>query len=146
MLIREATADDLPAITHLIRLLDGTDRALPPDRALAAFQEIQQQPNHHLFVAEIEGEIVGTYALVFVQQLSHGGRCSAIVEDVVVHQDTQGEGIGRVLMGHASEQARARGCYKIVLSSGYARQHAHQFYRRLGFQEHGFSFLLPLDR
>jgi GNAT superfamily N-acetyltransferase len=48
------------------------------------------------------------------------------------------------------EFAVARGkqlkCYKIMLSSGIKREGAHAFYEHLGFQKHGFSFLLPLER
>ncbi|MBV1733821.1 MAG: GNAT family N-acetyltransferase, partial [Hydrogenophaga sp.] len=54
----------------------------------------------------------------------------------------QGKGIGRQLMAHAIEQARAAGCYKLALSSNAKRQAAHAFYESLGFQRHGLSFVI----
>ena len=40
--------------------------------------------------------------------------------------------------------AAARGCYKLTLSSNIARANAHEFYRSLGFEQHGLSFRMSL--
>lgn len=142
--IRHATEADLPALIELIRQLNAPGAAQTEASISTAFRAIGETPNHHVFVTEVDGAVVGTYALIVIQQLSHTGGRSAIVEDVVVRSDQQGRGIGQAMMQHAADQARAHSCYKIVLSSGKARQAAHAFYRKLGFQDHGSSFLLPL--
>jgi hypothetical protein len=49
------------------------------------------------------------------------------------------------MMEFAAARGRLLRCYKLVLSSGLARERAHVFYEHLGFQRHGFRFLLPLD-
>lgn len=77
-----------------------------------------------------------------MHHLAHSGMPSAIVEDVVVAPERQGQGIGRQLMAHALQQARVAGCYKLALSSNAKRQAAHAFYESLGFQRHGLSFVI----
>jgi len=65
--------------------------------------------------------------------LSHVGRPHAMVEDVVVDSAHRGNGYGEALMRHAVDLARDAGCYKLVLTSNKARDDAHRFYRRIGF-------------
>jgi ribosomal protein S18 acetylase RimI-like enzyme len=47
-------------------------------------------------------------------------------------------------MAHAQVMAREAGCYKLVLSSNQKRERAHAFYESLGFQRHGFSFVIEI--
>ena len=41
---------------------------------------------------------------------------------------------------------RAKGCYKLVLSSNAKRERAHAFYESLGFERHGYSFRIESGR
>lgn len=143
--IREIQREDLKAILNLLAQPDMDDRpAFNEQEAQAVLMKIQATPNHVVFVAEVAGEIVGTFALCLVQHLAHRGARSAVVEDVVVKSAWQGRGVGKAMMQHATERARAAGCYKIMLSSGLGRAGSHRFYEGLGFERHGYSFLLPL--
>jgi GNAT superfamily N-acetyltransferase len=143
--VRPMRAGDLPAVLDLLARPDMDDgRTLSEQEAGAVLAEIAANPHHALFVAEAGGEVVGTFALVIVQHLSHRGGRSAVVEDVVVRSDWQGKGVGRAMMRHAAERATEAGCYKLALSSGVGRAGAHRFYERLGFERHGYSFRLPL--
>ena len=45
----------------------------------------------------------------------------------------RGTGIGAALVGEAVARARARGCYRVQLTSNAGRPDAHRFYERLGF-------------
>jgi GNAT superfamily N-acetyltransferase len=117
--------------------------------------QFRQYPSYRLWVAceaapddssdaESGGQVVGTYALLVMHNLGHQGTPSAIVEDVVVSDQRQGQGIGQLMMQHAQQQARVAGCYKLVLSSNQKRERAHAFYESLGFQRHGFSFVIGI--
>ena len=44
------------------------------------------------------------------------------------------------------ERCREKDCYKLVLSSNARRERAHAFYESLGFERHGFSFRVNLER
>jgi GNAT superfamily N-acetyltransferase len=48
------------------------------------------------------------------------------------------------MMEHALAECRAAGCYKMTLSSGLPRAGAHRFYDSLGFERHGYSYLMRL--
>lgn len=150
--IREARDADLPAVLALYAQPGMDDgKVLTPDEARAIWQQFARYPNYRLFVAEDVAEdkggvIVATYALLVMHNLAHRGTPSAIAEDVVVSPSQQGRGIGRALMAHALAQARAAGCYKLALSSNARRESAHAFYRSLGFQQHGLSFLIETSQ
>ena len=146
--IREARDADLPAVLALYAQpgLDDGD-VLSHDEARAVWQQFARYPNYRLFVAQdASGEIVASYALLVMHNLAHRGTPSAIAEDVVVSPNQQGRGIGRALMAHALAQAREAGCYKLALSSNAKRESAHAFYRSLGFQQHGLSFLIETSQ
>jgi ribosomal protein S18 acetylase RimI-like enzyme len=142
--LREATADDLPAVLALYAQpgLDDGD-VLSPAQAREVFAQFARYPSYRLFVACAADEsVLGSYALLVMHNLAHRGTPSAIAEDVVVHQDCRSQGIGQQMMAHALGQARAAGCYKLALSSNQKRERAHAFYESLGFQRHGISFVI----
>lgn len=146
LLIRPAAAGDLPEVLALCRQLDQPgEPALGAAQALAQFEALTAQARHRIYVAELQGQVVGTFALAWVGGLAHTARDSCIVEDVVVAPQRRGSGIGRRMMAHAMRESAARGCYKLVLSSHLARDNAHRFYEGLGFRKHGFSFLIQTE-
>lgn len=144
--IRTATEADLAAILALIGQPDMDDgNVLANEAAAAIFRRIASYPSYRIFIAERDGEAVGSYALLIMDNLGHLGAPSAIVEQVLVAADAQGGGVGRFMMRHAFEMARTAGCYKLVLSSNIKRERAHAFYDSLGFARHGVSFRLDVD-
>lgn len=152
LLIREATEDDLPAVLALYaQPAMDKGQVLTLEQAKHLLAQFRQYPSYRLWVAcEVapdgahDGAVLGTYALLIMHNLAHQGTPSAIVEDVVVNADRQGQGIGQHMMRHAQQQARVAGCYKLVLSSNQKRERAHAFYESLGFQRHGFSFVIGI--
>jgi GNAT superfamily N-acetyltransferase len=119
-------------------------KVLNIEKAKQLFAQFSQYPNYHLYVACKDDGIVGTFAFLVMHNLAHQGTPSAIVEDVVVSEAHQSQGIGREMMHHAMALALEAGCYKLVLSSNQKRERAHAFYESLGFQRHGFSFLIEI--
>ena len=73
------------------------------------------------------------------------GKKSGLIEDVAVSRELQGRGIGKQMMRFAIETCKKKSCYKVCLSSNLKRQNAHRFYEGLGFQIHGYSFLMELE-
>lgn len=97
-------------------------------------------PFYKVFVALEEGEVTGTFSLLVADNLVHGGRRFAIVENVVVGSAHRGKGIGKRMMDRAFTLAQQEKCYKLMLSSNQKREKAHHFYDSLGFDRHGISF------
>ena len=145
--IRKAIAADITSVLALYAQPDLDDgNVLPVDQAVALFERFGRYPDYTLYVVEQEREIVGSFALLVMDNLGHLGTPSGIVEDVVVAPARQSSGIGAVMMRFALEHCRQKGCYKLVLSSNAKRARAHAFYESLGFERHGYSFRINLDQ
>lgn len=133
--IRRATAADVhPIVTMLADDPLGARRERPGDPAYAkAFEVIDADPHQLLAVAEADGEVVGTLQLTFTTGLSRLGMTRATVEAVRVRSDQRGNGLGEHLVRWAVDEARARGCGMVQLTTDASRVDAHRFYERLGF-------------
>lgn len=142
--IRRAQRADLAAVIDLYVQSGLDEAALPLDQAEAVFERMQCYPDYGLYVAEAQGQVVGTYALLIMDNLGHCGAPSGVLEDVAVAAGWQSRGVGRAMVGHAIAHCRERGCYKLALSSNIHRERAHAFYEGLGFERHGYSFRLDL--
>ena len=143
--MRGAAERDLPDVLRLYAQPDfDNGKVLPLDEARQVLARFARYPDYTLYVAEQAGRMVGSFALLIMDNIGHLGTPSAIVEDVVVAPQSQGAGVGRAMMEFAREQAAKKGCYKIVLSSNARREQAHAFYESLGFTRHGYSFRLDL--
>jgi ribosomal protein S18 acetylase RimI-like enzyme len=142
--LREATADDLPAVLALYAQPGMNDSGvIDLDQARAIFAQFARYPSYRLWVAcDAQGEVIGSYALLVMHNLAHMGTPAAVVEDVVVHPQHRSQGMGRQMMEHARTLAREAGCYKLALSSNQQRTRAHAFYESLGFERHGISFVI----
>lgn len=147
MIIRPATADDLP---HIVALL--TDDAIGSGRETDAgepayrhaFDEITADPRQRLVVGEHDGQVVATLQLTLIPGLSRRGARRALIEAVRVRADQRNAGLGRELLTWAIEQARAEGCALVQLTSDARRVDARRFYVSLGFEPShvGFKMLL----
>lgn len=143
--IRQANEEDLPEILRLYAQPAIDDGAtLSVDVASKLFRRITSYPSYTLYVACRDNEIVGTFALLIMDNLGHSGAPSGIVDDVAVHPEHHRAGIGKAMMMHAMATCRTQGCYKISLSANLKRTDAHLFYESLGFEKHGYSYVVDL--
>lgn len=143
--IREAGEADLPAVLRAYEEAGiGGGVSFTAEEAGEQFARLRQYPWYRVFVAEADGEIAGTYALIILDLLAKRGARAGVVEEVAVLPSFQGQGIGRAMMEHARDECRRADCYKMTLSSNVAREGAHRFYDALGFERHGYSFLMRI--
>lgn len=151
---REGQEADLPAVVAL--LADDVlgrareDASLPLDPAyLTAFREMHTQGGNRLILAEAEADgsrrIVGCLQFVVLPGISLKGTRRAQVEGVRVAGDQRGGGLGRQLLGHAIDLARAEGCGLLQLTADASRADTHRFYKSLGFTASHLGFKLKLD-
>lgn len=139
--IRKASKSDLSEILRLYAQPDFDDgKVLSVSDAERIFEQMSRYPNYKIYVAVSEGRIVGTFALLVMDNLGHLGAPSAIIEDVAVDSICQGQGVGKAMMRYAIQLATEYGCYKVVVSSNLKRERAHSFYESLEFERHGYSF------
>jgi GNAT superfamily N-acetyltransferase len=147
VLVRKASAADIPAVLRLYAQPDLDDgNVLTVEQGVALFERFARYPDYTLYVAEQDDEIVGSFALLVMDNLGHLGSPSGIVEDVVVAPARQSNGIGAAMMRFALECCREKRCYKLMLSSNAKRVRAHAFYESLGYDRHGYSFRVDLEK
>jgi GNAT superfamily N-acetyltransferase len=146
---RDATPADLAFIIGLIfddAVAETPDRPDEPDhpRYLAALAAIDADSNQRLLVAEYEGRPAGTLQLTFIPGIARLGESRCLIEAVHIAPDLRSRGLGSQMIRWAIEEARARGCGVVQLTSNKKRVDAHRFYQRLGFaQSHeGFKYSL----
>jgi ribosomal protein S18 acetylase RimI-like enzyme len=144
--IRRAVEKDVPSIVALIANDQlGAGRESPGDpRYLAAFAEIDADPNQLLAVLDKAGEIVGTLQLTFTPGLSRLGTKRATIEAVRVRSDQRGSGLGQRFIEWAITEARSHNCSLVQLTTDASRESAQRFYERLGFKPTHIGMKLAL--
>lgn len=68
---------------------------LPLPDATRIWARMASYPNYKLYVAVQGAQVVGTFALLVMDNLGHLGAPSAVVEDVAVDPAIQGQGRGK---------------------------------------------------
>ena len=138
IVFRSATRADLPFIVRMLADDElGSQRERYedplPESYARAFEEIYDDPNHELIVAELDGKVVGMLQLMFLPSISFQGGLRAQVESVRVDTSLRGKGIGSDLMKWTINRAKERGAHVVQLTTHRSREDAHRFYERLGF-------------
>jgi GNAT superfamily N-acetyltransferase len=134
--IRRAEMHDAEEISRtIVRAIRLTNAADYPPHVIAAVtgnftprHVLAHLANRHVFVAVVEGQIVGTASLQ-----------DRVVRSVYVDPDHQGTGIGRKLMDAVEELARYQSIASVAVPSSITAQ---GFYRKRGFifvreEQHG---------
>lgn len=147
--IRRARETDLPALIALFAADDVGGHGDTADEAafdeyLRAFHVIDASNNEQMFVAELDGEVVGTFQILFNRTLTGRGSLSMIIEAVQTRADMRGRGIGALMIDHALAEARRRDCRLVQLTSNMKREYAHRFYEKLSFEKSHFGFKMKL--
>jgi glucosamine-phosphate N-acetyltransferase len=134
--IREIKKVDLEK--GFLESLDSLRKAsdLGQAKARKIFEKIKSNPEHKIFVAELEERIVGSTTLFIEPKFIHNGGFVGHIEDVVVAKKFQGKGIGEKLIQTALEYAKKNGCYKTILD---CTDDIKPFYEKIGFKKHSNS-------
>ena len=107
---RVVAAADLPILRQLYALMDG-DEPLAEEGMEGLFAEISAVPNYDIYLAELDGVLVETFALMMMPTMMHRGfHRSAVVGEVAVHPEYRRRGIGRSLMEETLRLSRKVGC------------------------------------
>lgn len=149
LVIRQAVAADIPSLIALFAddgvggHGDTTDTAALPDYE-AAFRRIVESRNDTLYVAELDGDVVGTFQTTLTTTMTARGATNLTIEAVQTRADLRGRGIGAAMIGFAIQKAREADVRLVQLTSNSKREAAHRFYRRLGFSQSHAGFKMKL--
>lgn len=130
------TVSVTPAIELTDDLADALTRLLPQvsrrggNLTRARIQHVLEWPGSTIYVARIDGRIVGAATLtVLVTLVGQMG----YLEEVVVDEEARGHGIGKALIHAVLDDAQARGLDCVELTSRSERAAANRLYQSVGF-------------
>src|SRR5262245_12739012 len=106
--IRAATAADASSIWAALEPVfrSGETYAMPREITRDAALEYWLSPTHEVFVAEADGEVVGTY---YIRANQAGGGNHVANCGYVTSPAAQGRGIARQMLEHSLAHAKSRG-------------------------------------
>lgn len=140
MIFREANRNDVFEIVQMIandklgKLREDFKDPLP-EKYYIAFDNIKNDKNQELIVLEnIDGELIGTMQLSFLQYLTYQGGIRGQIEAVRIREDHRGKGIGEKMFIWAIARAKERKAHLIQLTTDKKRPEALKFYEKLGFK------------
>jgi len=122
LLWRLADVKDVPALLEIERASFATPWTW------GEIEEELDKPLARLWVAEVDGRL----AAFGIQWFVVG---EAQLANIAVHPDFRGEGLGKKMMLHLLENARAEGMEKMTLEVRTGNTAAHELYLKLGFVE-----------
>ncbi len=128
-----------PATIATQDLLDALSRLLPqlnPDLPVLTMERLDRvinDPATTLLVArdDQDEKIIGTATVLVYTTPAH---VKSRIEDVVVDEESRGNGAGKELVEHCIEVAREAGAEIVELQSARWRQVANKLYPKIGFQ------------
>lgn len=141
MLIRDATAADLPAISAIYNATVTTTTAAWTERpeTLAdreAWFARQRDAGYAVLVAEVDGSVVGFSAFGdFRDTAKWPGYRYVVDQSVHVAEAHWGTGFGRALITELITRARDLGKTQIIAGIDGANEASIGFHERLGFRE-----------
>ena len=110
-------------------------------RLLSADAEVRAE-DAPAYVAVAGGRVIGMVTLCVFRTLTGS---KALLDHLVVAPESRRRGVGRALVAHAIEQARAAGASRIDLTAGESKPAGRALYESLGFRERDTgSFRLSL--
>ena len=128
--VRELQKEDLwnGFLTTLDSLREASN--IKKETADEVFKKINENKDHVIAVAELEGKIVGATTLLIEPKFIHNGGVVGHIEDVVVDKNHQGKKIGEKVVRYLLDYAQKRGCYKTILD---CTDDVKPFYEKIGF-------------
>lgn len=132
--IRTATTDDIPAMAELLHQLFAIESDFTPDyqKQARGLELLIERPSAIIFVAEINGEVVGMCTIQIIISTAMGMEVGAM-EDLIIDVDHRGTGIGSALMRNAERWAAQKKLGRLQLRADKDNGPALCFYRQQGW-------------
>jgi ribosomal protein S18 acetylase RimI-like enzyme len=133
--VRPARREDGPAFVALVRALAAFEQLPgPTDEAAARLCEhaFAAQPHYRLLVAETTPRGLCAYAAYFFNYSTFLAQPSLYLEDLFVHPDMRGRGVGNALMRRLAKVAVEHDCGRFEWTVLDWNERAQRYYRALG--------------
>jgi ribosomal protein S18 acetylase RimI-like enzyme len=143
LIVRPAEARDADAVLALMEGLTRPAVADDPGPQREVFLAHLEHEDAQVFVAELDDQVAGAVSLWFQPRLNWTTP-QAWIPDLYVGPAFRRRGAARALLDACVEEARRRGCHRLVLESGHHRSGAHRLYEQYGFQHYARAYSLEL--
>lgn len=132
-MIREIVKNDLDGLLRLYMQLHNNPMPEKTAELLQIWDDIFQDKNHHVIVAEENREIVSSCVCVIIRNLTHNQQPYAFIENVITDEKCRNKGLATQCLNFAKKVALKENCYKIMLLTGSKKESTLNFYRKAGY-------------
>lgn len=98
-----------------------------------------ENDNNDADIKSTNSQIIGSSTIFIETKIIHNFGRVAHIEDVIVHNEYRGHGLGKLLLDKCIEIAKLEGCYKIILDCS---DNNCKFYEKCGFMKKGNQMAL----
>ena len=132
-MVREAEFNDLHGLLELYTQLHDNPLPEESEDLLRLWKKMIRDENHHIIVAEKNGQIVSSCVVAIVPNLTHSQRPYAFVENVITDVWCRKQGFASSCLNYAKQIAMQNNCYKMMLLTGSKDAGTLQFYEQCGY-------------
>ena len=146
MKIRRANSGDVENLLELLRQVQAIHADGRPDIFKAGTNKYDRQDvisilsneQTPVYVAVDECDVAVGYAFCAIKEQKDSSNLKAIknfyIEDLCVHQNQRGKGIGKRLYEFCVNKAKELDCYHLTLNVWHLNESAVRFYEKLGMK------------
>ena len=132
-MIREITDTDFNGLMELYMQLHDNPMPDKTPEIMELWKRIVEDQDHHIIVAEEDGQIVSSCVCVIIPNLTHNQQPYAFVENVITDERYRKRGLATECLNYAKMIAEEANCYKIMLLTGSKKESTLNFYRQAGY-------------
>lgn len=157
MKIRNAIEKDIPGILHLLQQVGQVHHDIRPEIFPAgtlkydasALNQLLQDENRPIFIAEINGAVAG-YCFCVRKVIENTalsvGRQELYIDDLCVDENHRRMGLARALYNHAQAYAKEIGCNTLTLNVWCGNDGAMRFYQQMGMRPRNVMMEISLEK
>ncbi len=132
-MIREIVESDYVGLMKLYMQLHDNPFPERDNSMVELWNRILKDKDHHIIVAQEDGEIVSSCVCVVIPNLTHNQRPYALIENVITHEAYRKKGLATACLNYAREIAEKENCYKMMLLTGSKEESTLKFYEKAGY-------------
>ena len=132
-MIREIMESDYVGLMKLYMQLHNNPFPEKGNSMAELWNRILKDKDHHIIVAQEDGEIVSSCVCVIIPNLTHDQRPYALIENVITHEAYRKKGLATACLNYAREIAEKENCYKMMLLTGSKEESTLKFYEKAGY-------------